>query len=126
MGDIVKEKISADLATASRTAEKLRFRADFWGMLRENWPIYMAIVFAAVALEAAHHHDFRPAIGFIFVGFYSALHAFTEACLNRRHDRREALHARARRVFIVRRRRESLASFEQRVAVQERYLDGQS
>ena len=126
MRDIVKEKISADLASANRTAEKLRFRADFWGMLRLNWPIYLAIVFAAVALEAAHHHDFRPAIGFIFVGFYSVLHAFTEAWLNRRHDRCEALHARARRVFVVRRRRESLASFERRIAVQERFLEGQS
>lgn len=125
MGDLLKEKISADLAIANRAAEKLRFRADFWGMLRENWPIYLAIVFAAVALEAAYHRDFRPVIGLVFVGFYSALHAFVDASLNRRRDRLEALHARARRVFIVRRRRESRESFEQRIAVQERYLDGQ-
>ena len=125
MGDLLKEKIAADLATANRTAEKLRFRADFWDMLRKNWPVYLAVLFAAAAIDAAHHHDWRLVIGAVFVAFYSVLHALVEAFLNRRRDRLEALRTRARRVFIVRRRRESRESFEQRIAVQERYLDGQ-
>lgn len=123
MGDLLKEKISADLAIANRTAEKLRFRADFWSMLRENWPIYLAVLFTASSVDAASHHDWRLVLGAVFVGCYSVLHAIVEAFLNRRRDRLEAL--RARRVFIVRRRRESRESFEQRIAVQERYLDGQ-
>ena len=123
MGDLLKEKISADLAIANRTAEKLRFRADFWSMLRENWPIYLVVLFTASAVDAASHHDWRLILGAVFVGCYSVLHAIVEAFLNRRRDRLEAL--RARRVFIVRRRRESRESFEQRIAVQERYLDGQ-
>ena len=125
MSDLLRDQISADLAAANRTAEKLRFRADFWSMLRENWPIYLVVLFTASAVDAASHHDWRLILGAVFVGCYSVLHAVVEAFLNRRRDRLEALHARARRVFIVRRRRESRESFEQRIAVQERYLDGQ-
>lgn len=123
MGDIVRDKLRADLAESIRWAERAKFWRDFWKSAKNSVFRIGLILSIFFAIDLAHRGEWRPAKA-LGVGLaYAALLGLTMAWANRAVVRGEVLHDRAARVGIVRRRRESSASFERRIALQEQMAD---
>lgn len=123
MGDIVRDKLRADLAESIRWAERTKFWRDFWKSAKDSVFRIGIILSVFFAVGLAHRGEWRAAkalgAGFVYV----VLLGLADALADRIAVRRQVLHDRAARVGLVRRKRESPASFERRIALQEQMAD---
>lgn len=123
MSDILHDKIKGQLVDAVKRAESLKFWRDARRVFASSVFKIGLIASVLFAVDLAHRGEWRP-FKTLVVGFtYAALLGLATAWSNRTATRREILHERGRRVFVVRKPRESAKDFERRIALQEQMAD---
>lgn len=123
MGNIVRDKLRVDLAESIRWAERAKFWRDFCRFTKEFFArgfIYGCMFRAGIDLAA---NNWIMAVRLSLWLCVASVIGICAAWQIRRKTRRKVLFDRAARVGLVRRSRESSASFERRIALQEQMAD---